>query len=153
MFTTSRPFSTCDPVSPKVDICITHITAHSKCVPSRCGNHSSATTCESQTTVQRMKMINHTCSFAVQTPIAKTTKQQGSSLEPRMRTVLMPQQRKTLQQRLKNTSLKTSPARMSKYCAVQLRVPFRVSVLSNSAAPLLWMTGSRGMNGRLWPRS
>ena len=49
-------------------------------------------------------------------------------------TVLMSQLRKTRQLRLRNTTLKTSAARMSKYGAVQPSVPVRVTVLSNSTA-------------------
>ena len=49
-------------------------------------------------------------------------------------TVLMSQLRKTEQLRLINTRLKTGPAHMSKYCAVQLGVLVRVTVLSNSTA-------------------
>ena len=143
MFSPAVSSPVCEPISPKVDICTSHNTAHSKLVPSRCGNHSSATTRESQTIVQRMKMIKHACSFAAQTQVSKKkkTKEQGSSLEPRMKTVtvLMSQKRKTPQLRLKNTRLKTGPARLSKYSAVQLRVPVRVTVLSKLYRTPPWM--------------
>ena len=69
--------------------------------------------------------------------MARITKQQGSSLEPRMMTVtvLMLQLRKTPQLRMRSTRLRTIPARMSNIqCSSTESPPVRVTVLSNPTA-------------------